>query len=70
MTKVKSMDFPSSAIKQNKLEWKPRCFGEYQGIGDDCCFFCRLSFKCGDKSLKKKYPNKSQNKPNKRMRCR
>ena len=27
-------------------KWKPYCFGEYQGVGDDSCFECPYQKEC------------------------
>jgi hypothetical protein len=32
--------------KPNGRDWKPFCFGNYQGVGDDSCFICPISRQC------------------------
>jgi hypothetical protein len=36
--------------KTKKEQWKPYCFGEYQGVGDDSCFECKLKIQCDARS--------------------
>lgn len=39
------------AVEKN---WRPFCFGEYQGVGDDRCFYCPFNKACDKLALKRR----------------
>ena len=39
----KSLALPLKSVKSN---WKPFCYGDYQGVGDESCFNCPYALMC------------------------